>query len=88
MFRDDERNEMLQWCQGAIEKIINKKSNDKHYIIASIKWNDEFTEEGRANPTKEMLKKKITIQKYIMIEHGERTYDIYWIIKISEGIAI
>ncbi len=58
LYRDDEGNEMLQWCQGAIEKIINDKYNDKHYIIASTKWNDEFVKKGGANPTKKMLKEK------------------------------
>ena len=58
LYRDDEGNEMLQWCQGVVERIVNDKSNDKNYIIASIKWNNEFVDEGGANPTKEMFKKK------------------------------
>ena len=49
LYRDDEGNEMLQWCH---------KSDDKNFIIASIKWNNELVDEGGANPTKEMLKEK------------------------------
>ena len=58
LYRDDEGNEMLQWCQGVVERIVNDRSDDKNYIIASIKWNNEFVNEGGANPTKGMLKKK------------------------------
>jgi hypothetical protein len=37
---------------------LNDKSKDKNYIAVSFKCKNEFVEEVRSNPTREVLRKK------------------------------
>ena len=52
LYRDDEGNKTLQWCQGTSMHIQSDKLNDDKFIIALIEWKDEYVAKGGANSTK------------------------------------
>ena len=53
MYNDDS-NDILQWCQGTISRIVREKNN---CIWVDVKWDKECLKQGDADMTTERLMK-------------------------------
>lgn len=70
---NDDNNEILQWCQGTIIKIIKEKET---FVIVAVKWEEECLKPGDMKVTTERLKKSKwnpTTHEPMSIDHGGKT---------------
>lgn len=78
---NDDNNEILQWCQGTIIKIIKEKET---FVIVAVKWEEECLKPGDMKVTTERLKK--SKWNPTTHEHGSWRENLHHLTKTTDNI--